>query len=306
MMCCISKLNLLTFIGRVANKITTFTIKTIVELWQPGSTVDIKPALSSIMSTLHHPFNYNKENEVQALMVAEVVNWCTSKAEESPAEYAQFLATLDRPTMAARQGEEVEQIAHSHVPSFTAAYATPGRIGGTTAHDLTTIGTQGTRAPFVEKISKNIEKSLEAGDVKGMSVKDLAGIKEIMQATPDSDSPNPIDQAITKLPGLSVLSIFDGIDMGEIVAAPGVGLILKDGIIAMRLSDTEMVKREQLEAQRKLGSLKDRPINEMLDLLDFGARKHEEKRMDEAQRPTEADESKTRKLMNKLKLGSSS
>lgn len=290
--------------GRVASKITTFTIQTIVELWQPGSLVDVKPALSAIMSTLHHPFNYSKDNMIQGLMVAEVMNWCTLKAEESPENYVQFLASLDRPHMAAKQGEEAEQIAHSHVSAFTAAYANPGKIGGTTAHDLTTIGVQGPRAPFVEKISANIEKALDAGAVKGMSVKDLPVIKQIMEATPDSETPNPIDQAITRLPGLSVLTIFDGIDMGEIVSAPGVGLILKDGVIAMRLRDTDMVKREQLAAQQKLGRLEDRPTSEILDLLDFGARKHEEKKMDEAQRPTE--ESKTRRLMNKLKLGSGS
>lgn len=254
------------------------------------------------MASLHHPFNYSKDNEIQALMVAEVVSWCTSKAEESPSTYATFLEALDRPHMAAKQGEEAEQIAHSHVPAFTAAYATPGKIGGTTAHDLTTIGVTGPRASFVEKISKNIEKSLEAGEVKGMTAKDLPGLKEIMNTSPSHDTPNPIDQALTRLPGLSVLSIFEGIDMGEIVGAPGVGLILKDGVIAMRLQDTEMVKREQIEAQKRLGALEDRPTSEILDLLDFGARKHEEKKLDEAQRPVE-EESKTRKLMNKLKLG---
>lgn len=267
--------------------------------------VEVKPTLSAIMSTLHHPFNYSKDNEIQGLMVAEVFNWCTTKAEEDPTAYIQFLTKLDRPHMAAKQGEEAEQIAHSHVSAFTAAYATPGRIGGTTAHDLTTVGVQGPRAPFVEKISANIEKALEAGAVKGMSVKDLPGIKQIMESTPDSETPNPIDQAITRLPGLSVLSIFDGIDMGEIVSAPGVGLILKDGVIAMRLRDTEMVQREQLAAQKRLGRLEDRPTAEILELLDFGARKHEEKKMDEAQRPTEENQSKTRRLLNKLKLGGS-
>lgn len=295
---------MLTTAGRVATKITTFTIKTIVELWQPGSLVDVKPALASIMSTLHHPFNYSKDNGIQGIMVAEVVNWCTTKAEAEPVAYAQLLESMDRPHMAARQHEEAEQIAHSHVPAFTAAYAAPGKIGGTTAHDLVTIGVTGPRASFVEKVSKNIEKGLEAGKVEGLSIKDLPFIKSIMESSPDSEVPNPIDQALVRLPGMNVLDIFEGIDMGEIVAAPGMGLILKDGVIALRLRDTDMVKREQIAAQERLGSLEDRPTAEILDLLDFGARKWEEKKAMEAERPTE--ESKTRRLMNKLKLGSSS
>lgn len=237
-------------------------------------------------------------------MVAEVLNWCTTKAEHDPKNYALLLESMDRSHTAARQHEEADQIAHSHVPAFTAAYATPGRIGGTTAHDLVTIGVTGPRASFVEKVSKNIEKGLEKNKVEGMSVKDLPFIKQIMEASPDFETPNPIDQAIIRLPGMNVLDIFEGIDMGEIVTAPGMGLILKDGVIAMRLRDTDMVKREQADAQRRLGALEDRPTAEILDLLDFGARKYEEKKTMEAERPTE--ESKTRKLLNKLKLGSSS
>lgn len=288
----------------MASKITTFTIKTIVELWQPGSLIDVKPAIASIMATLHHPFNYSKDSGIQGIMVAEVLNWCTTKAEHDPKNYALLLESMDRPHTAARQHEEADQIAHSHVPAFTAAYATPGRIGGTTAHDLVTIGVTGPRASFVEKVSKNIEKGLEKNKVEGMSVKDLPFIKQIMEASPDFETPNPIDQAIIRLPGMNVLDIFEGIDMGEIVTAPGMGLILKDGVIAMRLRDTDMVKREQADAQRRLGALEDRPTAEILDLLDFGARKYEEKKTMEAERPTE--ESKTRKLLNKLKLGSSS
>ncbi|KAK5941191.1 hypothetical protein PMZ80_006468 [Knufia obscura] len=289
--------------GLVASKITTLTIKKIVEIWQPGSTIDPKPALSSILATLHHPFNYSKDTEIQALMVAEVLEWCTSKAKQSPQNYASFLSRLDRSHMAAKLGEEAEQIAHSHVPAFTAAYANPNRVGGTTAHDLVTIGATGAHQSFSERLSKNIEKSLKEGAIKGLSMEDFPGIKKTMESSPSSDTPNPIDQSLTRIPGMNLLSVFDGIDIGELVSAPGMGIILKDAVIGMRLQDTEMVEREQLAAREKLGSLEDRPVKEMLALLDFGAKKSGEKEKEQAARPTE--ESKARRLMQKLHIGKS-
>lgn len=234
-------------------------------------------------------------------MVAEVLDWCTAKAKQDSRAYAALLHRLDRSQMAAKLGEEAEQIAHSHVPAFTAAYTNPNRVGGTTVHDLTTIGPTGGQTSFVERISRNLEKSLESGAIKGLSIKDFPGIKEMMESSPSSDAPNPIDQSLTRIPGTNLLSVFDGIDIGEIVAAPGMGIIFKDAMISMRLQDTEMVNREQLAAREKLGSLEDKPVKEMLALLDFGAKKSEEKEKEQAERPME--ESKTRRMMNKLKIG---
>ena len=287
----------------MATKITTFTIKKVVEIWQPGSLADVKPALNSILATLHHPFNYSKDNEIQALMVAEVLSWCTAKAEHSPRAYLAFLQRLDRPYMAAKLGEEAEQISHSHVPAFTAAYASANRVGGTTVHDLTTVGTIGTHPSFAERISSNIEKGLESGAMEGLTIKDLPDIKQIMESSPSSETPNPIDQSLARIPGMNLLSVFEGIDIGEIVSAPGMGIILKDAMISMRLRDTEMVEREQMAAREKLGALEDRPVKEMLALLDFGAKSSEAKEREEAERPIE--ESKTRRMMNKLKIGKS-
>ena len=287
--------------GRVATIITTFAIKKIIEIWQPGSLIDVKPALASILASLHHPFNYSKDSEVQALMVAEVLTWCTTKSQQNPQAYAAFLQRLDRPHMAAKLNEEAEKIAHSHVPAFTAAYTSPDRVGGTTVHDLTTIGTTGAHRGFIERISSNIAKSLESGAIKGLTMEDLPGIKQIMESSPSSDTPNPIDQSLIRIPGISLLSIFDDIDIGEIVSAPGMGIVLKDAVIAMRLRDTEMVEREQIAAREKLGSLQDRPVKEMLALLEFGAKGGDELEREERERPTE--ESKGRRLMNKLKIG---
>ena len=283
--------------GLVASKITTFTIKKIAEVWQPGSLVDPRPTLTSILATLHHPFNYSKEDEIQGLMVAEVIEWCTSKSQNSPKDYATFLERLDRPHKAAKLGEEAEQIASSHIPAFTAAYASSTRIGGTTAHDLVTIGKVGPNASFITKLSNNLEKQLKSGAIKGLSMDDLPGIKQAWEASPSSDSPNPIDQGLVRIPGTNILSVFDDIDLSEIVSAPGTGIILKDAVIAMRLRDTEMVEREQIAAREKLGALEDRPVKEMLALLDIVKKD----RLEEDDRPTE--ESKTRRLMNKLKIG---
>lgn len=360
----------------MATIITTFTIKKVVELWQPSSLVEVKPALGAILDTLHHPFNYSKESEVQSLMVAEVLDWCTSKAQESPQEYRGILKRLDRSHMTARLGEAAGHTAHSHAaasaashqplsnghgtnvhnreqtghpdvlastaahespnrvgatevdnpetttgsnaPAYTAAYAMPGRVGGTTVHDLVTIGPidvaassdeqtnsdEGTRrkgrASFNERISSNIEKLLKSGAVEGMTMGDLARIKKVMEAPPSSDAPSPIDESLTLLPGKNLLVCFEGIDIGEIVAAPGMGIVLKDSMIAMRLRDTKMVEREQLAAREKLGALEDRPIKEMLAMLDFGAKKVEQIEMEQKNRPTEP--SRMKRLMNKLKI----
>lgn len=335
------------FAGRVATVITTFTIKKVVELWQPSSLIEVRPALSAILDSLHHPFNYSKDSEIQSLMVAEVLDWCTTKAKESPQAYGAMLKRLDRRHMAARLGEGAEQTAHSHaaastaahaspnrvsgktkddleqtaqshVPAFTAAYASPNRVGGTTVHDLVTIGSidgptsshkrtssnerfsSNVRASVNERISSNIEKALKSGAIEGMTIADLPRIKKVMEAPPSSDAPSPIDESLTLLPGKNLLACFDDIDIGEIVATPGMGIVLKDSMIAMRLRDTKMVEREQLAAREKLGALEDRPVKEMLAMLDFGAKKIEEKEKEQQNRPTE--ESRTRRLINKLKI----
>lgn len=273
--------------GRVAVKVTTYTMQRVLSLWQPGNMTDVKPALDEIMAALHHPGNYTKDG-IQGLMVAEVMKWCG----ENPPE---ILSRLDRAHMAKKSGEEAHQIAHSHVPSFTAAYTSPNQVGGTTAHDLTTIGVTGAHAGFTERVAKNVEKS-------GIKV-DLGGFKKAMDADPSSESPNPIDSALMLLPGESLLSVFEGIDIGEIVSVSGMGLVLKDGLITMRLRDTEMVEREQARARETLATLEDRPVKEMLKLLDIGPKSTQEKLEEEQGRPTE--ESKTRKLLNKVKMGKS-
>jgi len=315
-------------------------------------------------------------------MVAEVLDWCTTKAKESPQAYRAILTRLDRRHMAARLGEGAEQTAHSHgaastaahapsnraggmtvhdqeqtaysyaagstaayaspnrigattvhdqqqaahshMPAYTAAYASPNRVGGTTVHDLVTIGpidgptssngqssssersssnerpSSNGRASVSERISSNIEKALKSGAIEGMTIADLARIKKVMEAPPSSDAPSPIDESLTLLPGKNLLACFDGVDIGEIVATPGMGIVLKDSMIAMRLRDTKMVEREQLAAREKLGALEDRPVKEMLAMLDFGARTVEEKEKEQQNRPTE--ESKARRLINKLKI----
>lgn len=183
---------------------------------------------------------------------------------------------------------------------MTAAYATSKQISGTTAHDLTTIDVGGANIGFIEKIASNIEKNITKGAFSGLTLDDLPQIKDMLYAKPSPYSPNPIDGSLTRIPGMGLVSAFEDIDIHEIVAAPGMGVLLKDSVIAMRLRDTEYVEKEQAMARERLGSLEDRPIKEMLALLDFGA---ESKPTD---RPVDdAGESKTTKLLNKLKIGKS-
>jgi len=229
-------------------------------------------------------------------MVAEVLDWCTRKQQHNPQAFSALLQRLRKPEMATKLGEQAGQIRHSHVPAMTAVYTGPNQISGTTVHDLTTIGTERAHVGFMEKISNNIEENLKKGAIKSLTMEDLPGIKQIMNSSPSAGTPNPIDQSLVRIPGMGLLPIFEGVDIAEIVAAPGMGIVLKDAVIGMRLRDTEWVEREQNAARERLGALEDRPVKEMLKLLDV---KPVEKTMD---RPTE--ESRSRRMMNKLKLGS--
>lgn len=245
--------------------------------------VDVKPTLASILETLQHPFNYSQTSGIQSIMVAEVLNWCTRKQEENPKEFAALLQRLDKPHMAAKLGEEMDQTAHHHAQQNATA---------------TKVDRKPAPSPLASKIESNVTQQLQSGGIKGFSMDDLPMIRDLMTANPSSDAPNPIDNTLTKLPGMNIVAIFEGIDSSEILSAEGVGVILKDAVISMRLQDEEWVERSQLVAQQRLGALEDRPIKEMLRLLDFGP---EEKT---SERPTE--ESKTRRLMDKMKIGNTS
>lgn len=271
--------------GRVAVKITTFTMQKILDLWQPGNLTDPRLPLAEILATLQHPGNHSKEG-IQGLMVAEVMKWCTEAQPE-------VFLRLDHAHMMQKSGEEAERAAHSHVPTFTAIHTSANQVGGMTVHDLTTVGVVGAHASFTDRIIQNVEKS-------GMKI-DVKEFRKSLEASPSSDAPNPLDNAFTTIPGQNLLSLFDGIDIGEMVAVPGMGLVLKDSLISMRLRDTNMVEKEQLMARERLATLEDRPVKEMLKLLDINPKSSQEKEELNESRPTE--ESKTRRLLNKLSIG---
>jgi hypothetical protein len=115
--------------GLVAVQITTSTIKKIVELWQPNSKAAVKPVIDTILATLHHPWNYSKESDIESLMVAQVFNWSSRHGEAHDFLHKQILEGLSKSHQAALNLGAASYFHHHHdVSSFTDAYADPANI----------------------------------------------------------------------------------------------------------------------------------------------------------------------------------
>ena len=61
--------------GRVAVRISSYTVTEIVQLWQPGNATDPRPALDRILEVFQHPFRQSPNSTVQTLMYTEVSNY---------------------------------------------------------------------------------------------------------------------------------------------------------------------------------------------------------------------------------------
>lgn len=139
---------------------------------------------------------------------------------------------------------------HSHVDALTAAHA-PNSIAPQTAHDLTTTQRPEVQRGLLERVSGNIEAQLEKGAIKKVGLSDLPGIKKILFAPPTGETPNPLDAGLAKIPGLSFVGAFEGVSVGEIAAADGMGETLKDAVVSLILLDEGRgVKEEEAAAGR--------------------------------------------------------
>ena len=417
--------------GLVAIKITTSTIKKVIELWQPGSQAAVKPVIDTILETLHHPFNYSMESDLQSLMVAQVFNWCSKHSEANPEVHLKMLQGMDKAHQAALNLGEASHHQHAHGSGLTDAYADPTKTAaaavpattgtghvaggdnisqpaytdtqfqnsqqgfpnqsmhgdaqfqdtqpnvhgqpmhenmqfqsgqpsmsgqpayentqfqnnqpmydnnqfqnnqpmhgnnqfqnqqpihedtqsqygqpnlgqpmpdntqfqytqpgvhaeGASAHQRTTDPYTSPAQPMqqqqqppqqsgrpmqqadspkseplvMEILTRNITSLLNnkdsdsKNDKKNKSSQDepeeepsvlLEKIGKIFKADPSSANPNPIDHALTLLPGLPILSIFDGLDEHDIVAAPSMGIVLKDGVLKLRALQEEKAEKE--------------------------------------------------------------
>ena len=230
---------------------STFTVDKITEVWQPGSDVDVRATLDSILDGFHHPYNFSQDSPIQNLMFTEVLNWCNAQAGANLVAFEALLARLDRGHMSRRLGEEAE---HDHVDAMTAAHGPKTEIAPRTAHDAATLSPKEIQAGFVEKVGNNLEASISKGAIPGLGLEDIPIIKEMLLAPPTSDSPNPIDNALVRTGGIGLTSAFKGIEIHEIVAARGMGNILKDAVINMTLQDPERSGMEKQMAIARFGA----------------------------------------------------
>ena len=237
--------------GRVAIRISSYTVTEIVQLWSPGNMTDPKPTLDRILHAFHHPFNKNPEFPIQAMMFSEVQSYVTNQLVSNTAAFEQNLQSLTSNAVASRVHEHATASANqSHVETLTAVHA-PNSVAPQTAHDLVTTQRPEVQHGFAQKISDNIEKQLKNGNIGKVGIKDFEEIKQLLFAPPGAETPNPLDSGIAKVPGISYLGTFNDVDINEIAAADGMGETLKDAVISLILLDeTRGVKEEEIAAHR--------------------------------------------------------
>ena len=234
-------------------RISSYTTTQVIQLWQPGNNADPRPALAKILEAFHHPFNSSTDSVVQSLMFTEVSDYVNNQFMTNTAEFEKSLQSLNATAIAKRVNEHASlPYGHSHVDALTAAHA-PDSIAPQTAHDLVTSQRKEVQRGLLERMSENIEKQINGGSVKGVSMKDLPGIKQLLFAPPSGDSPSPIDSGLAKLPGMSMIGAFEGIGISEIAAADGMGNTLRDAVVSLILLDEARGEKEVEIASSRFG-----------------------------------------------------
>ena len=133
---------------------------------------------------------------------------------------------------------------------------------------------------FIQKISENIQRQLNNGKIQESDVKD---VDKLLHAASTDESPNPIDSALSKISGLSIVGTFDGIDVSEISAVEGLGEVLKDGVVTLMLLDDQRKADEDGRAARKFGLGKRDRHEELKELQAFLEIRKQETQQEEGQ-----------------------
>ncbi|KPI40566.1 uncharacterized protein AB675_7508 [Cyphellophora attinorum] len=401
--------------GIVAVQITTSTIKKIIELWQPDSKAAVKPVIDTILETLHHPFNYSKESDLQSLMVAQVFNWSARHGEKHDMLHKQILIGLDKSHQAAINLGEAAKASHTHTSYTADAYADPtktapafvdtgdqpgvsqGRDNGPVGADSHAAGLQTEREDFAPPLQQQAtighatignqpsvtdtdatQQSADYGSSSNASqnqrfprsgtahrlttidhpvasagvsqhqpptsptIKAPSDPSEPLTATDTTDSqpqiidhltrnitsalrpspssgkkpPKDLDATPSSRNSPRYSNIFEDIPIAEIVAAPGMGVVLKDSVVSLRMQDEEKLEEQQKKAHRDLGGWEERSVKVLLQQLEAPGRGHGAQSAkigtfrDDA-KPKDGDEDgdkegKMGKMMGKLKLKKSS
>ncbi len=188
--------------GRVASRMTTYTIAQIAPLWQPDTPLDVRPALDRILSALHHPYNTSLDtrSEVQATMLAEVRTYVSTHMRDDPVGFQATLASLDREHSAARRGEhEGHHITVTHAGENESSPLPPA---------------------LVSRITFNLQRASDEGLLPASAI---SGIEKMLRAAPSEEAPNPLDAAMTGLGGVGLKASFKDIDTAEMAGIPGIG-----------------------------------------------------------------------------------
>lgn len=233
--------------GRVAVRISSYTISIIIQLWQPGNTMDPRAAIEDILGVFHHPNNTDKSDSsgVRTHMLDEVRAYVRECLESNPEAFEATLHSLSQPSMAARMDVHAGQPGgHTHVDSNRRTQARGTEYWkGTSIEDN----------PVAVKLCNSIERQIEQGQFKKFGMAEFPAFKEVLFASPSADSPNPLDSGLVKLPGLSFVNTFNEIDVNEIVTADGMGETLKDAVISLILLDDLRATHEEGVAAAKVG-----------------------------------------------------
>ena len=88
--------------GRIAVRVSTFTITETVRLWQPGNTEDSTTAISDILEVFHHPFDASSGSAVQCLMLEEVRAWVRESLDADAEGFGSTLHSLSSAAVATR------------------------------------------------------------------------------------------------------------------------------------------------------------------------------------------------------------
>lgn len=212
--------------GRVAVRISTYTTTAIVQLWTAGDARDPRPAIQGLLQAFHHPFNCSAESPIQTLMLDEVRAFVNESLVTRTEAFEEDLRSLSASAVASRVS------AHTHHPSGLAEERNQVSVPRDSAQ----------HADITARLTANIERQLQKSPIKGIGMNEISSL---LLSPPSGESPNPLDSGLAKLPGVSFLALFEGIDVSEIAAAEGMGETLKDAVVSMILLDEQRSAREE-------------------------------------------------------------
>ena len=194
-------------LAQVAAVVTSFTTQQVVECWTKPS-FDADQVIARILSALHHPFNidFTDSDHLQIQMFRAATKWWTDKTDQQ----RDFLRhRLIKSTIAAGQ--------HKHLISDPEQWRNIPTFGKKPAENKS----------LVETLFNNVKDAVQKGTLS-IAQGALNDIANVMKSGPTPQIPNPVDVALSMLPGaMPVRDLLKGVSPQAFISAPTVGNILK-------------------------------------------------------------------------------